>query len=165
MPQQPRRGRPRKYGRPSRAVTVTLPEDTLARLATVHADVGSAIVNLVERRTPQRVAPLRPAQLVRYGNHAVILVTPSQALRRLRGVELVPVGDGRALISLTTSSSILSLELQMRDVLERMEPSNPDREGLESVADILRRGRGDVGFTSEPRTIIVLASKARRKVI
>ncbi len=158
-----RLGRPRKYGRPSRAVTVTLPDDTLARLATVHADIGSAIVKLVERRTPARVPPMRAAELTRYGNHAVILVTPSQALRRIRGVQLVPVGDGRALISLTTSTSILSLELQVRDVLERMEPGNRDREGLESIAKILRRGRGDRGFTSEPRTIIVLGSKAKQK--
>lgn len=158
-----RLGRPRKYGRPSRAVTLTLPEDTLARLATVHADIGSAIVNLVERKTA-RVPRRRAAELTRYGNHAVILVTPSQALRRIRGVELVPVGNGRALISLTTSTSILSLELQLRDVIERMEPGNRDREGLESIAEILRRGRGDLGFTSEPRTIIVLASKTKRKV-
>jgi hypothetical protein len=58
----------------------------------------------------------------------------------------------------------LSLELQVRDALDRMEPDNRDREGLESVAEILRRGRGDRSFTSEPRTIIVLASKSKRKV-
>ena len=107
---------------------------------------------------------MRAAEITRYGNHAVIVVTPSPTLRRLRGVHLVPVGDGRALISLTASTSILSLELQVRDALERMEPGNRDREGLESVAQILRRGRGDRGFTSEPRTIIVLASKSKRKV-
>ena len=142
---------------------MTLPEDTLARLATLHADIGSAIVNLVERKTTAGVPRRLGAELTRYGNHAVMLVTPSQALRRLRGVELVPVGDGRALISLTTSTSILSLELQLRDVIERMEPGNRDREGLESIVEILRRGRGDLGFTSEPRTIIVLASKTKRK--
>jgi hypothetical protein len=163
MAAQLRLGRPRKYGRPSRAVTVTLPEDTLARLASVHADIGSAIVNLVERRTPTRVAPMRAAEVTRFGSHAVIVVTPSPALRRLRGVHLVPVGDGRALISLTASTSIQSLELQVRDALERLEREHRDREGLESVAEILRRGRGDGGFTPEPRTIIVLASKSKRK--
>ena len=159
-----RLGRPRKYGRPSRAVTVTLPEDTLARLASVHADIGSAIVNLVERKTSMRVPPMRAAEITRYGSHAVIVVTPSPTLRRLRGVHLVPVADGRALISLAASTSILSLELQVRDALEHLEPGNRDRDGLESVAEILRRGRGDRGFTSEPRTIIVLASKSKRKV-
>ena len=158
-----RRGRPRKYGRPSRAVTVTLPQDTLARLSSVHADVGTAIVHLVEQKIPARVPPLRAAEITRYGNHAVIVVNPSSTLRRLRGIHLVPVGHGRALISLTASTSISSLELQVRDALEHMEPGNRDREGLEAIAEILRRGRGDRGFTSEPRTIIVLASKSKRK--
>lgn len=160
---QPRPGRPRKYGRPSRAVTVTLPEDILARLTTVHADVGSAIVNLVERKTSPRTPPMRAAELAKYGNHAVILVTPSRTLRRLRGVHLVPVSDGRALISLTAATSILSLELQVRDTLDRMKADDRDREGMESLADILKQGRSPRGFSSEPRTIIVLASQSKRK--
>jgi hypothetical protein len=164
MPSQLRRGRPPKYGRPSRAVTVTLPEDILARLASVHADIGSAIVSLVERHTTTRVTPVRAAEVARYGNHAVIVVNPSSTLRRLRGVHLVPIGNGRVLISLSGSTSISSLELQVRDALERMEPESRDREGLESVAEFLRRGRGERGVTSEPRTIVVLASKSKRKV-
>ena len=57
--QQQGRGRPSKYGRPARAVTVTLPEDVLARLTAVHADVGSAIVSLVEKSAPVRTEPIR----------------------------------------------------------------------------------------------------------
>jgi len=158
-----KRGRPSKYGRPARAVTVTLPEDVLTRLSTVHADVGSAIVDLVEKRTPVRSAPVRPAQVTRYGNRAVIVVTPSPTLRRLRGVQLVPVGHGRALISLAASTSISSLELQVRDALERLSPSHRERETLQELADILRRSRGPRDFTSEPRTIIVLAWKGKRR--
>ena len=158
-----RRGRPTKYGRPARAVTVTLPEDILARLSAVHADVGSAIVNLVEKHGPIRSTSIRPAELTRYGNRAVIVVTPGPTLRRLRGVQLVPVGDGRALISLAATTSIPSLELQVRDALERMTPKDREREGLEVLADILRRSRGPRDFTSEARTIIVLASKGKRR--
>lgn len=157
------RGRPRKYGRPARAVTVTLPEDILARLTAIHADVGSAIVNLVERKTPQRPTPIRPAEVSHYGKRAVIIVTPSPTLRRLRGVQLVPVGDGRALIALAPSTSISGLELQVRDAIERMTPENREREGLQSLADILRRSRGPRGLTSEARTIIVLAQRAKRR--
>ncbi len=157
------RGRPRKYGRPARAITVTLPEDTLARLSAIHADVGSAIVNVVERKAHVRAAPIRPAEVTRYGNRAVILVTPGPILRRLRGVQLVPVGDGRALISLAPATSISSLELQLRDTLERLTPQNREREGLQSLADILRQSRGPRGFTSEARTIIVLAWRTKRR--
>ena len=111
-------GRPRKFGRPSRAVTVTLPEDVLGRLTTINTDVGTAIVNLVERRTSSRIQPVAPAEITRYGKHAVIVVTPVRALRRLKGVQLVPIGDGRALISLDSSHSVSGLELQLRDALE-----------------------------------------------
>jgi hypothetical protein len=158
-----KRGRPTKYGRPARAVTVTLPQDVLARLSAVHTNVGSAIVTLVERHSPVRSTPIRPAEVTRYGNRAVIVVTPSPTLRRLRGVQLVPVGDGRALISLADSTSIPSLELQVRDALERMTPKDREREGLQALADILRRSRGPRDFTSEARTIIVLAWKGKRR--
>ena len=162
--QQQGRGRPSKYGRPARAVTVTLPEDVLARLSAVHADVGSAIVSLVEKSAPVRAEPIPSAEVTRYGNRAVIIVTPSPTLRRLRGVQLVPVGNGRALISLSSETSISSLELQVRDALERLGPENREREGLRSLADILRRSRGSRELASEARTIIVLAPKARRRV-
>ena len=145
-------------------MTVTLPEDVLARLSAVHADVGSAIVNLVEKSAPVRAVPIRPAEVTRYGNRAVIIVTPSPTLRRLRGVQLVPAGNGRALISLSSSTSISSLELQVRDALERMAPQNREREGLQMLADILRRSRGSRELASEARTIIVLASKTKRRV-
>jgi hypothetical protein len=162
--QQQGRGRPSKYGRPARAVTVTLPEDVLARLSAVHADVGSAIVSLVEKSAPVRADPIPSAEVTRYGNRAVIIVTPSPALRRLRGVQLVPVGNGRALISLSAETSISGLELQVRDALERLGPESREREGLRSLADILRRSRGSRELASEARTIIVLAPKARRRV-
>src|SRR6185436_16436456 len=108
-------GRPPKYGRPSRAVTVTLPEDVLARLSAVDADLGRAIVKLAERNGTPRVSRVRPAELATYGKHAVIIVNPAKALKRLAGVQLVPVGDGRALISLDRPHSIPQLELSVRD--------------------------------------------------
>ena len=152
-------GRPRKYGRPARAVTVTLPEDILARLSAIHTDVGSAIVNVVERTALGRTQPIAAAEIAQYGNHAVIIVSPNRALKRLRGVQLVPIGDGRALISLAPSMSISALELQVRDALEGKDVQDRERETLQSIADILRRGRASRGLTFEARTIIVLASK------
>src|SRR5207248_2018365 len=95
-------GRPKKYGRPSRAVTVTLPDDVLASLRALDADLGRAIVTLVERRGRKlsRNGNGRPAEIAEYGNRAVIIVNPAKALKQLPGVQLVPAGNGRALISL-----------------------------------------------------------------
>jgi hypothetical protein len=50
MPSPPRTpGRPPKYGRPARLVPLTLPEDVLKWLGTIHPDPAWAIVNLYER--------------------------------------------------------------------------------------------------------------------
>lgn len=156
-----RRGRPRKYGRPSRVVTLTLPEDILARLSAVDADIGRAIVTLVDRKAPARGAASRPAEIASYGNHAVIVVTPIKALKRLKGVELVPIGNGRALISLQQGHSIPQLELDLRDAIEGS-AGGPDHDALEAIADILRRARGARALNVEARTIIVLEARRRR---
>jgi hypothetical protein len=161
MPASRGRGRPRKYGRPSRAVTLTLPEDTLAQLAVVDADVGRAIVRMVDRRPAADRHAFEPAEVSKYGNHAVIVVAPIQALKRLRGVELVPVGNGRSLISLAQGHTVSQLELDLRDALDRGVAAR-ERAALETIARILREARSAGGVRVEERTIIVLATKRRR---
>ena len=156
-------GRPSIYGRPSRAVTVTLPEDTLAGLGAIDADLGRAIVRLAERHTRPHARPVRPAELATYGNHAVIIVNPARALKRLAGVQLVPVGNGRALISLEHRHSIPQLELSVRDAIERGEMSTRERQTLEAIVDILQQARRSRAVTLEERTIIVLESKRQRR--
>ena len=154
-----RLGRPRKYGRPARAVTVTLPEDVLGKLGSIHPDVGIAIVKLIEQNSPGRVQPIARAEIAAYGKHGVIVVTPVNALRRLKGVQLVPIGDGRALISLDPSQSVSGLELQLRDAIEHPRTTKGERDVLELTAEILRRARCARGRTLHTRTIIVLAAK------
>jgi hypothetical protein len=155
-------GRPPKYGRPSRAVTVTLPEDVLERLSAVDADLGRAIVSVAQYRTPRRSRAIRRAELTSYGNHAVIIVTPVKALKRIPGVQLIPIGNGRALISLDEAQSLPKFELQLRDAVERSD-AGPERETLAAIADILRRSRLSRGVDLEQRTIIVLESRRHRR--
>ena len=158
-----RRGRPSKYGRPSRAVTVTLPEDALTRLGAVDTDLGRAIVKVVEYRTPARVPAIKPAEIASYGNHAVIIVTPAKALKRLPSVQLVPIGNGRCLIALEPPHSIPQLELDIRDVLARDSITGAERGTLEAVVEILRGARASRDLKPEERTIIVLESKRKRR--
>jgi hypothetical protein len=155
------RGRPRKYGRQSRPITVTLPEDVIGRLTAVDADLGRAIVTLTERRGTQRVRAIRPAELTTYGNHAVIVVTPAKALKRLDGVQLVPIGNGRALISLEQPRSTADLELEVRDALEQAE--GVERQALAALADILRQARASKKVEIKERTIIVIAARRQRR--
>ena len=156
-------GRPRKYGRPSRAVTVTLPEDVLAGLCAIDTDLGRAIVRLTERHGKPHARPVRLAELATYGNHAVITVNPAKALMRVAGVQLVPVGNGRALISLEHPHSIPGLELAVRDAIERGDMSGRERHTLEAIAKILKQARRSRGVSLQERTIIVLQSKRQRR--
>ena len=156
-------GRPRKYGRPSRAVTVTLPDDVIARLGAIDADLGQAIVAAVGNHAGARPAALRPAELASYGNHAVIVVTPVTALKRLAGIQLVPIGNNRALISLEPPHSIPQLELDIRDVIERAAVDRLERQTLEAIADILRQARLARDIILKERTIIVLESRPQRR--
>jgi hypothetical protein len=153
-------GRPQKYGRPSHAVTVSLPEDVLDRLRSLDADVGRAIVTLVEQQTAPRAQAFAPAELASYGNHAVIVVDQAKVLKRLPGVQLVPTGNGRALISLDQPNSISELELNVRDAIDS-DVTIKERHTLEAVADILRHARSSPGITLQERSIIVL--EARRQ--
>lgn len=157
-------GRPMKYGgRASRSVTLTLPEDVIDRLGTVHDDLGRAIVALAERHRTVRGRRLRRAEIAPFGNHAVILVNPARELRRLPGVQLVPIGNGQALISLQHPYSVPQLELDLRDAIDRGDASPPERQTLVAIADILRQTRRSRHVRLEERTIIVLESKRRRR--
>jgi hypothetical protein len=156
-------GRPQKYGRPSRAVTVTLPEDVIVRLQALDADLGRAIVKAAEQHAPQRPRTIRQAELSSYGNHAVIVVMPVKTLKRLPGVQLVPIGNGRALISLDRPHSVPELELQLRDACDRRTVNGNERGSLEALAEILRNARLSNGIAVRERTIIVLESKRRRR--
>jgi hypothetical protein len=160
---KPGPGRPPKYGRPSRTLTVTLPEDVLDTLGAVDADLGRAIVTLTERRRGPHARAVRPAELASYGSHAVIIVNPAKALKRLAGVQLVPLGNGRALISMAHPHSIPELELSVRDELERGQVNERERRTLEAIIDILQQARRSRGVTLEERTIIVLETKRQRR--
>jgi hypothetical protein len=149
-----RRGRPRKFSRPARAVTLTLPEDTIATLRGIDRDLGRAIVRVVQPHAPE--PPRRPAELVRFGSRAVILVTPTRALKEWTGAELVPQPDGRALLTFDNETSVSQFELRLLDALADPELPAADRETFTALADILgnsrRNGRGQV----RQRNIIVL---------
>jgi hypothetical protein len=158
------RGRPKKYGRPARAVTVTLPEDILATLSAADTDLGRAIVKLVERRGKTLAASRTPpAEIATYGSRSVIVVPEARALRRLAGVQLVPIGNGRCPIALEPPYSIPRLELDIRDLLAQKGLPEAERKTLDAVAAILRTARVSRDVTPEARTIIVLEARRSRR--
>jgi hypothetical protein len=151
-----RRGRPRKFSRPSRGVTLTLPEDVIEALRTVDSDLSVAVVRIAQSLVPD--APYVPAELVNYGGRSVIIVPRSQVLRQRTGVELVPLTDGRALMAFDNKLSIPQLELRIGDALADASIEGDDRAMFEALAEILKNARRSERVEVRQRNIIVLQS-------
>jgi hypothetical protein len=154
----PRRGRPRKFGRPAEPVTITLPDDVVQALRAVDPDLSRAIVRLAEGAHASLVAR-PPVELTHYGHSAVIVLTPIKAIRRLAGVALVPLPDGRALISLDQQVSVAEFEVMVGDALDADGVAPSERAVLEHLRDILRDARRSRRVTLRERNIIVLESR------
>ena len=159
-------GRPRKFGRPSRAVTLTLPDDVIATLEAIDKDLSQAVVRVALPLTAE-VYAYAPAELFKYADSAVIVVKRMPALEQLPGVTLVPLPDGRALISLDESLSLSDLELKLRDTIEddRGLATPSERAALTTIVDILKNARHTKGLRVVRRSIIVLQSTDHRRRI
>jgi hypothetical protein len=157
-----RPGRPPKFGRRARPVTISLPEDLLERLRAQHLDLGRAIVDLFERTA----AADAPVQLADFGKGALILVPPASALKQLAGVELIPLTNGRALIALDQPMSPSDLELTLNDALTDGSLPAADRAIVANVVDILREARTSQRARLRQRTIVIVErapSRGRRR--
>ena len=152
-----RRGRPRKYPAPSRAVTLTLPEDVIEALTTSDPDLSRAIVRLAPTKAAQSA---RPAELCHFGSHAVIVVSPTRTLEKLAGVELVPLPDGRALIAFPASKTAADLELLLEDALDGPALTSADRSIFDSILEVIRVARRSDQFALVHRSIIVFETRS-----
>lgn len=150
----PRRGRPRKFARPSRAVTLTLPDEVIEALASVDADLSRAVVRVTQPEMAKRAHP--PAELTTFGRRSVIVVNPSRTLERRTGVVLVPLSDGRALISFDEPMSIAKLELSLQDAIDDPKLAPADALVFQGISRILRDARRSAGVTLQQRSIIVI---------
>ncbi len=150
---KPRRGRPLKFSRPARTVTLTLPEDIILSLSATDADLGRAVVRLVMGAGTHH-AVSAAAEVTQFGARGIIVVPPVRALSALPGVELVPLADGRALISLDPSRTPAEFELQLLDALEDKGLDAAARMVFKKVCDVLRDARRTRQMTT--RQILVL---------
>jgi hypothetical protein len=155
-----KRGRPQKFNRPARQITLTLPDDVIQRLDEVDEDLGRAVVRLAMAARP--AAETRGVELATFGSRAVIVVSPSKVLAGLRGVELVPLADGRALIALDEGSTESHFELGIRDLLDGQAISEADRTVLTTLSRLLHEARRDASLTL--RRIMVLRSNRARTI-
>jgi len=136
-------GRPPKFRGPRRPVTVTLPETTLARLASIDSDRARAIVKATDAAMPPDAKRQNQIELVEVTpGLAIIIVGPSQLLQRIEWLRLVEVAPMRFLLSIPLGTSIDSLELAVMDLLEDTKRCDDrERSLLSQLRDLIRRLR------------------------
>lgn len=149
-----RRGRPRKFAAPSRAVTLTLPESVIATLETVDPDLSRAVVRLAQPEVARQPHPA--AEVVTFGHRAVIVVNPTRTLEQRTGVLLLPFPDGRALICFDDAMTTARLELLIRDALDEHDLPEADGQVFEQIRDLLKEARRTPGVSLRQRQVIVL---------
>ncbi len=107
--------------------------------------------------------PHPPAELARYGQRAVIVVNPTRTLEQWTGVSLVPLPDGRALISFERPRSIAEVELTISDAIADHRLSRTDQATFKAIEEILRAARRSKDVTLQQRSIIVLETRRRAR--
>ena len=107
--------------------------------------------------------PHPPAELATFGRRAVIVVNPTRTLEQRTGVLLVPLSDGRALISFDEPLSVAQLELRIQDAVEDPRLSRADAEVFRSIGRLLRDARHAPDVAVERRHIIVIEKSSARK--
>jgi hypothetical protein len=128
-------------------VTVTLPEDTLAQLASIDPDRARAIVKLADAAIPLAPERQKPLDLVDVApGLAIVIVGPSRLLRTITWLRLVEIAPLRFLLSIPVGTSIDSLELAIIELLDEAPLHDEwERSLLEQLRDLMRkvRRRGD----------------------
>jgi hypothetical protein len=161
-PETHRRGRPQKYGRPSQVVALTLPRTTVQRLNQVHADLGWAIVSLVDTQRkggPEETPP--DVALVEVGNGQFLIVVHAAAFRVVPGVQLVPLSKTQAFLALDPGRTMADLEVLVRDRLEQLKRPSRQQRALAALGRELRKWRRDPTMEPESRAIIILNKRSR----
>ena len=137
----PRRGsgRPPKYGEPSRPVTVTLPDSTLKGLERIDPDRGKAIVKLARAAVSSGERPLVEVVEVGAGT-GLVIVGPSQILRKIPFLHLVEVAPARYLLAMDRGNDFRALEIELADLVDDLSAEEAGERALvlELLAHIRR---------------------------
>jgi len=161
-----RRGRPSKFGRPSRVVALTLPEDALDRLRRVHRDLGWAILKLLDKE-PRRASTLdedaQPdVELVTVADRRSLIVVNREVIKNLPGVNIIPFSGNRAFLALDIDRGMSDLELAVSDRLGDPRVERVERRALAALRTRLTTWRRDDGLQFHTRAIIVVERRLRK---
>lgn len=156
-----KRGRPLKFGRPTRPLSISLPDDVIQWLETLDPDPAWAIVGLFEKVRSRQpgTAPRASAELVQLpGKRALILVAPD-VFDGLNGVSVIRLSDGRGFLALQPGKGYADLELAVVDMIDAVNISPERRKALVEIRRQLRDWRQS-GLVFEARSILVVEREA-----
>jgi hypothetical protein len=136
-------GRPRKFEGPSRVVTLTLPEDTIARLQRIDEDRAKAIVMATEIAAPPGGASEAMVDLVQVApNLGMLTVSCHDCLKSIPGLRLVRAAPNQWLIVLPSGTPLSDIEIALADQLEtRGEHSAGDHQVMAQLLQHIRSYR------------------------
>jgi len=161
------RGRPSKFGRPSRVVALTLPHDAIERLRRVHRDLGWAILTLLDKDAPEP-APRHPpreaepdVELVTVADRRALIVVNREHIRHLPGVNLIPMRGNRAFVALDIDRGMSDLELAVTDRLDEPTVDATEARALEDLRSQLTAWRRDHDLKFHRRAIIVVERRPK----
>jgi len=160
-----RRGRPSKFGRPSHVVALTLPDEVVRGLRKVHPDLAWAIVTLFEKapaRSRKEPAPKPNAELVTIADRRSLIVVNRAVVRRLPGINIIPLNGNRAFLALDAGRGLADLELTVTDRLESRLVQPRERKALAALRSRLRAWRHDRSLRFHTRAIIVAERVSKR---
>jgi hypothetical protein len=135
-------GRPRKFDGPSKAVTLTLPQETIDKLTMLDPDRARAIVHATDVAVPSGQGDPRVEVISVAPGVGMLTVPTCRYLEKLPGLSLAQIVPGRFLIVLTAGTTVSDTEVAILDQLERVDESQPrDRAILEQLLTHLRQFR------------------------
>ena len=161
-----KRGRPPKFGRPGQVVAITLPAEVVSGLRRINPDLAWAIVQLFERgakRLGGRRRERPDSELVSVANGRSLIVVNRDVLKRLPGVNVIPLHDDRAFLAFDRNASIADLELAVIERLGDRSIGARERKALSELRAHVHGWRHDPQLQCEMRSIIVLEKVATRR--
>jgi hypothetical protein len=168
QPERAKRGRPPKFGRPGQVVAITLPQEVIEGLRSLHPDLAWAIVTLFEKGPgAQRIPPrteTADAELAAVGGRRFLIVVNPDVFSAIPGVSFVPLTQHSAFLALAPGLGMADLELAVVDRLALSSVPPRERQALERLRAQLRGWRTDRSLRCETRAIIVIerAKRPRR---
>lgn len=137
-------GRPPKFQEPRRPVTMTLPQRILDQLAEIDPDRTWAVVKVTEAVAGAGAGRFKPVDLVEMApGKALIVVGPSEALRRIPWLNLIEINRARYLLTVPTGTPVEALEVALRDLSQDPELQKNERESavLQELLNLIGRQR------------------------